>query len=265
MAPAVSTGNLSCEVTGSGPRVALLHGANQTARSWQRVSSLLAIDFEVVAVDLPFHGQSQDVAVSDLGELASMLATAVGRATYVGYFVGGRAAIELALIRPELVERLVVFGSVGGVRDDAERARRRLLDIAEAERFEQATPEEARRLLAEDIERRLERDDFFLDPEGLAIERASNHENSPGSQARAIRALSPGVLPARFDRLAELDMPVLCPYGELAPVFGTMAREIAAAVGDNARVAAIPRAGHPSPFEQPEAFVTILRTWMEET
>jgi len=251
---------LAYERHGSGERVALLHGANQSARSWRRVSEELATTCEVLAVDLPFHGRSAEVAVRDVPELGALLGETVGRATYVGYFVGGRGAIELALASPDALERLVVIGSVAGVGDPATRQRRLEEQRAIIERLEAAEPA-ATAYFRESIEARLRRPDFFLDAEGEAIERAANLENTPRGLAQFHRHL--GLGPAdRHGRLAELEMPVLVVAGALAPPFVALGEELVELIGRNATLAVLDDAGHPAPFERPNEFAGILRDWM---
>src|SRR3954454_1022578 len=126
---------LGAVVEGSGPRIVLVHGFTQTHVSWSPIIEDLASDHEVVAVDAPGHGSSSDVR-ADLAEGAVHLAEAGGEATYVGYSMGARLALRLALDRPDLVERLVLIGATAGIDDADERAERRLADEALATTIE---------------------------------------------------------------------------------------------------------------------------------
>ena len=53
-----------------------------------------------MAVDLPGHGGSSRVR-ADLSETAELVADACGPADYVGYSLGGRVLLHLALSRPD--------------------------------------------------------------------------------------------------------------------------------------------------------------------
>ena len=53
---------------------------------------------------------------------------AAGEAVYVGYSMGGRLCLELAVQRPDLVEALVLVSTSPGIADDAERAARLAAD-----------------------------------------------------------------------------------------------------------------------------------------
>ena len=59
-----------------------------------------------------------------------------GRATYVGYSMGGRLALHLAVAQPDLVERLVLVSSTAGIDDEATRDRRRADDERRADELE---------------------------------------------------------------------------------------------------------------------------------
>ena len=59
-----------------------------------------------------------------------------GRGTYVGYSMGGRLCLHLALASPQLVDRLVLIGTTPGIEDDANVARRRAADDELADEIE---------------------------------------------------------------------------------------------------------------------------------
>ena len=77
----------------------LLHGFTQTGRCWGPVADALAADHEVVLVDAPGHGRSADV-VADLCDRRPAHRRPGGEATYVGYSMGGRFCLHLALGQP---------------------------------------------------------------------------------------------------------------------------------------------------------------------
>src|SRR5215207_6610784 len=116
-------------------RVVLVHGFTQTSASWGPVAERLARRFEVVRVDLPGHGRSGAVKVG-FAEAAGLVGKAGGRAAYVGYSLGGRLCLRLALDRPDLVPALVLIGASPGIAEAAGRAERRAADEALAEGIE---------------------------------------------------------------------------------------------------------------------------------
>jgi esterase len=96
----------------AGVPLLIAHGLFGSARNWGAVAKRLAAGREVVAVDLRNHGaspwdaeQSYAAMAADLGESIDALG---GRADVLGHSMGGKAAMVLALARPEAVRRLVV-------------------------------------------------------------------------------------------------------------------------------------------------------------
>ena len=97
---------------GTGPALVILHGLMGSARNWAGMVQILAESRRVVALDLPNHGASPWSESMDYPFLAAQVATVIeelgGKAAVLGHSMGGKAAMVLALTRPELVERLAV-------------------------------------------------------------------------------------------------------------------------------------------------------------
>src|SRR5215203_909268 len=229
----------------SGPRrerVVLVHGFTQTLTSWEPVAERLAGQYEVVRVALPGHGASGEVQVG-FEEAAGLMGEAGGVGVYVGYSLGGRLCLRLALERSALVRGLVLIGASPGIADPGQR--------------------EARRGADEALARRIERDgiEVFLDAwlagplfSSLPLEAAGREErlaNTAKGLASALRRLGTGVQESLWDRLGELRPPALLVAGERDPKFAGIAREMAAAVGPAARVAVVAGAGHAVHLERP--------------
>ncbi len=246
---------LAVHRSGAGPRVVLVHGFTQTAASWRTVISSLAGAHEVLAVDLPGHGGSSTCDVASISDAAALVGDAGGRAGYVGYSLGGRCCLTLALERPDLVERLVLVGATAGIEDDAERATRRRADEALAERLDRASD---RAIGVEGFLREWLTGPLFahLSPEQADI--GSRLTNTAHGLAASLRTMGTGTQVPSFARLGSLDMPVLLVTGEKDERFGTIARRMAEAIGANARHEVVPGAGHAVPFEAPEAFAEVV-------
>ena len=104
---------LSVSESGSGSPLVILHGLFGSKRNWVTVAHRLAATHRVIAVDLRNHGESPWDERHDYRALAADVAAVIeervgGPAAVLGHSMGGKAAMVLALTRPELVERLVV-------------------------------------------------------------------------------------------------------------------------------------------------------------
>jgi 2-succinyl-6-hydroxy-2,4-cyclohexadiene-1-carboxylate synthase len=242
---------------GSGPRVVLVHGFTQTGRSWDRIAADLARDHEVVRVDAPGHGGSAGVR-ADLWEGASLLAEAGGPAVYVGYSMGGRLVLHLALRHPDVVSGLAVLGATGGLDEAAERAARRASDEVLAEELERDGVEAfLDRWLAQPL---------FAGVPPDPVERAARSTNTVAGLASSLRLAGTGTQdPPLWSRLTELRaraVPALLLAGERDAKFTALAQRLAADIGPTATWASIPGAGHAAHLEQPEAFLAALRAWL---
>ena len=102
---------LAHDVTGSGPAVLLLHEGVADRRMWRRQVPVLEREHTVVTLDLRGFGDSPHASgtfsnVEDVRELLDELG--IDQAAVVGGSFGARVALELALVHPRRVSRLVL-------------------------------------------------------------------------------------------------------------------------------------------------------------
>lgn len=245
--------SLDVERLGSGPAVALVHGFTQTGRSWGAIARAVAADHEVLLVDLPGHGASAGVR-ADLPQSGDLLVAAVAPATLVGYSMGARVCLHAALAHPASVRGLVLLGGTAGIDDAGERAARRADDAALGER-----------LVADGVDAFLERwlaQPLFARLPADAADLAERRRNTVAGLRSSLELAGTGTQEPAWGRLVELAMPVLAVAGAHDAKFSALARRLVDAIGDNATLALVPDAGHAAHLERPEAFTTLLRTWL---
>jgi pimeloyl-ACP methyl ester carboxylesterase len=96
----------------SAPTLIIAHGLYGSGRNWGVIARRLADRRTVVAVDMRNHGDSPRKATQsypDMAEdLAEVIATLPQPVDVLGHSMGGKAAMQLALTRPDLVRRLIV-------------------------------------------------------------------------------------------------------------------------------------------------------------
>ncbi len=216
-------------------RIVFVPGFTQPASSWDRVRQGLD---DTVALDVPDG--------LDFVATAHAIGDAGGRAIYVGYSMGGRLALRLALDRPDVVAGLGLVSASPGIADDRERAARRDADDE----------------LARDVER--DGVDVFLDrwlaqpmfatlaadEAGTDARRASNTAERLTHQ---LRVLGQGAQEPVWDRLRGLTVPVELAAGALDDKYVGISRDMARAIGTNARLTVVGGTGHALHLQEPDA------------
>jgi 2-succinyl-6-hydroxy-2,4-cyclohexadiene-1-carboxylate synthase len=266
MMRALAVAGRTVEIADEGPRdgaaIVLLHGFTGSKDSWRPLRGVLAERRRVLAVDLPGHGgtaPSADPAADSLAATGDLIAGAlaslgISRFSLLGYSLGGRIALGLALDHPQRVDRLLLESASPGLGDPEERALRRRADEELAERIERdgieafvhrwestalfATQARLPAAVREDLRRRR-----------LAC--------SPAGLAASLRAVGTGAQPWLGERLAELALPVCVVAGALDEKFRAIGAWMAARM-PQARFEIVPEAGHAPHLEQPERYREIV-------
>ncbi len=112
--------NMRYVETGKGESIVFVHGFMSSADTWDKVTPALAKDHRVIALDLPGYGYSDkpEKFTYDYGGFANAVAAfmdvkEVKKAIVAGNSMGGGVAMQLALLRPDLVRGLVLIDSAG--------------------------------------------------------------------------------------------------------------------------------------------------------
>lgn len=236
------------------PTLVLLHGFTNTGASWEPVIRASAAQYRPLAPDIRGQGTASATTPVTLNAVIADVAALVPaqeRFTLVGYSMGGRIALHVALALPERVDRLVLIGASPGLADAAERTARQEADERLAAELEEMSIDEfARRWaqtpvlagVADELAARAHADRLRSTPDGLA---------------RSLRGLGTGALPPLWERLGELIRPVTLITGERDQKFTAIAIEMAALMPDAEHVV-VPGAGHAVHLEAPDAVAAII-------
>lgn len=246
---------LHAETAGEGPSLVLVHGFTQTRNCWGPVAGDLQTDHRVVRVDAPGHGRSAEVMAGLRGG-GRMIADQGGQGTYLGYSMGGRFLIHLALANPELVDGLILLGATAGIEDKAERAARAETDRSMSKRIREMG-------LLGFIRWWIDQPMFA----GIPIERQfafERMENTVDGLANSLLQAGTGTQDPSWSKLPRLAMPVLVLAGESDDKYAEIGERMAETIGDNATFAAVPGTGHAAHLEDPDAFLGIVRPWMAD-
>ncbi len=234
-------------------RLVLVHGFTQTARSWDPLVARLAEAREVVALDAPGHG-THAAERADLWRGADRLVDEGGTGVYVGYSMGARYCLHAALARPDEVRGLVLVSGTAGLRSEDERAARRASDAALGARIaEQGVGRFVDEWLALPL---------FAGLSPAAAGREHRLANTVDGLRSSLELAGTGAQESLWDRLGELEMPVLVIAGADDPKFTALGQQVATGVGANAELVVVEGAGHTVHLEQPAQFTTLLETWL---
>lgn len=240
----------------SRPPVMIVHGLFGSARNWNVIAKRLSDTRRVIAPDMRNHGQSfwaDSHSYHDLAaDLSEVIAANGGTVDLVGHSMGGKAAMVLALTRPEQVGRLLVA------------------DIAPVA-YSHSQQHYINAMRAVDLSRVTRRSD--------AVEQLAEHVGDRTLQAFFTQSLD--VKAKRWlynlDTL-ERDMPKILGFPEIDTSYRGLALFLSGALSEyvlpehrpaikalfpKARFAKVPQAGHWLHAEQPRAFEASLRAFLE--
>lgn len=168
--------------------------------------------------------------------------------TGLGYSLGGRLLLHLALLRPDTFSRLILIGASPGPRTSEER-------IARIE----SDAEWIRNLRSGPLDNFLEA--WWDQPVLAGLKELSKPDreelrqrrldNNPTGLALSLQHHGNGTLPALWHRLNEITVPVLLCVGENDRKFQRIAQEMAALL-PNATTVMVPRSGHSPHLENPK-------------
>ena len=230
--------------------VLLLHAGIADSRMWApQIDALTAAGHRVLAPDLPGFGETplEPGTIDYVSHAAAQLDAA---AAVVGCSFGGRIALELALARPEHVERLVLVGAGLGSWDWSDAAKAGFAEEEEAlERGDlaEAAAAQARMWLAADAA-----EDVRELTEGMTLR--SYELQLPVEDD--VTGLWPE--PPAVTRLAEVSVPTLVVVGsEDVSDIAAMAEKLAAEI-PRARLETIEGAGHLPSLERSDALNRLL-------
>ncbi len=251
------------------PAVLMLHGFTGSRLNWDRCIEALREDADVLAVDLPGHGDSDvnaDPARFAMPQCAVDMSMLIARgfarpAHVLGYSMGARLALHIGTAHPTMVRSLVLESGSPGLADHTERAARKASDEALAARIERrgvrAFVDEWEALPMWASQRQ-------LPPAERERLRALRLRNTATGLANSLRGMGAGAQDSLWEALPTLKMPVCCIYGELDVKFGAIAQAMRA-VNPVIELRPVAGAGHAVHLEAPDTHAMLIRNWLSMT
>ena len=246
------------EEFGGGPPLFLLHGFTGSSASWAPIGDDFTRRHRVIAIDLIGHGATSapadpsryafERALDDLVEIADQFG--VARASWLGYSMGGRLALGLALRYPLRVSALILESATAGIQDDEGRRQRAEEDDGLANRIEDVGVEA---FVDEWAGLPMWESQCVLPAEVRQHQHDIRLRNRAIGLANSLRGMGQGVQPSYWDRLQEIDFPVLLIAGALDRKYSGIAGQMGIRIPE-ATLTMVPGAGHAVHLEQPKQF-----------
>lgn len=249
-------------IGGDGPPLLLIHGFTGRGTDWAPFLPALQPTVTTIAVDLLGHGDSDSPAepsrhaierqAADLAAILRRLGAAP--AAVVGYSLGARVALWMAVGSGGVVARLVLESPSPGIAYAAVRATRRESDeqlarllesggiAAFADRWESLPLFASERALPPPVRARLHDERLRNSPDGLAA---------------SLRGAGQGAMEPLHGRLRSVKAPTLVVAGALDDAGSDRAQAVAAGI-PGARLAIMDGVGHAPHREAPGRFASLL-------
>ena len=241
---------LRCCGRQASPPVLLLHGFLGSSADWLPVAQRLRAAWRCQLVDLPGHGRAHFPKHPERYTLAgaaqAVLAGVTEPVHLVGYSMGGRLALRLALQHPEKFLSLTLISSSPGLVTAAARAARRRADDALAAELET-------RGLNEFLSSWYAQNPFGTLRRKPALWRrllARRRKNDAAALARALRGCSVGRQRSLWPQLPKLRLPVLLVAGRGDEKYVRLMRQMQRRI-PGAKLCVLPGASHAVVAEQP--------------
>jgi 2-succinyl-6-hydroxy-2,4-cyclohexadiene-1-carboxylate synthase len=247
------------------PRVLFLHGFMGSSVDWRDVLAAIENRAFCIALDLPGHGGSLGLtpeAYTVEGTARAVTRTLddleVERAVIVGYSMGGRLALHLALRFPGRCAGLFLESASPGLESEEERTARRAADELKAKRLE-----------SEDFDAFLQA--WYRQPlfESLAKDEdllrrtiEARRSNDPVELARSLRGMGTGSQPSLWEELEGLTVPTLAVAGGLDRKYVGISSRMAS-ISEMIEPVVIPGVGHNVHDEAPAEYVALLGRFLD--
>ena len=205
-------------------------------------------EFTPLCLDAPGHGNNTN-GVRSLPQCADDIAAGMQPGILVGYSMGARMALHVALRHPTMVAQLVLISGTPGLVTEAERTARRKSDNDLAERIET-------------IGLSAFLDEWLALPIFSGLDEKTNQRedrlrNTAKGLADSLRCAGTGTQEPQWSNLQQLSMPVHLVVGEHDEKFTAIAEEMKPLISTS-ELTVVANAGHTVHLENPTATGQLL-------
>lgn len=246
------------------PAIVFLHGFLGNGDSWNEIIPTLSKYYYCITIDLPGHGrtlpeESLFYTMSNCAKLIVRLLDNLGILNFslVGYSMGGRLGLLVALNYPERINRLVMESSSPGLKTKKERIERQISDERLAQELERAPLEQFlhkwySQPLFDSIKNNQSRFPALIEKRKI---------NDPTGLVKSLRFMGSGAQDSLWRELKNLQVSTLLIVGEYDHKFQEIAKEMSAET-KKIVVASVTGAGHNVHLEQPKKYAQVLKKFL---
>lgn len=261
-----------------GNTILFLHGFLGTGDDWTPIMKALSGSAKCVSVDLPGHGRSiiqscdsvnpnggQRLSVEVVAAVLSQLIDQIsnGKVTLVGYSMGARIALYMALRFSGKIDGAVIISGSPGLKDEMERRIRAAKDDSRAHSLISfGLGPFLENWYLGDLWKSFREHPSF---EKIVASRMEHHDIH--DLAKVLSDLSIGRQPPLWEDLKHCDIPLMFVVGEKDVKFKNVSRDIGYEMGQttNHKVVEVPNCGHAVHLENPLAIVRLVRQFLTKT
>lgn len=234
-----------------------------SCEEFSAIDASLCDRFCCLSIDLPGHGETQVVGDYTLSSTARAIVHLLDRlnihqAILVGYSLGGRLALYLALHFADRFPKTILESASPGLQTEAARSTRRQHDDQLATYIESDFPTFLIDWYNQPLFRSLRQHPTF----GAIYQQRL--KNRPIELAKSLRNLSIGRQPNLWGKLASYEPPLLLLVGENDRKFVAINQEIAARCR-SAQLEILVNTGHNLHVENPSAFTMHIKDFLFST
>ncbi|MGV0105738.1 putative 2-succinyl-6-hydroxy-2,4-cyclohexadiene-1-carboxylate synthase [Nostoc sp. DSM 114160] len=250
------------------PLILFLHGFMGNIHEFDEAIKLLLKEFSYLKIDLPGHGKTQVLGEDEYYTMANIAHALINlldelkiaKCFLVGYSMGGRLALYLALNFPERFYKVVLESASPGLPTATERLERIKLDTQIGTKLTGAFEKSDFAAFLSNWYNQPIFGDIKNHPEyNRMIE--SRLQNNPQELDKSLRFMGTGCQPPLWENLQYNTIPMLLLVGEYDRKFISINTEMAK-MCEFAQIKIIRNAGHNIHFENTLAFVENIKSFL---
>lgn len=233
---------------------------------WQIIIQNLASEYHCIAPDLPGHGQSINNISQNSLNIANTAKFIVNilqqnnliNCNLLGYSMGGRIAIYLAIHYPDLFNKIIIESAQPGIKDKKERNQRKNQDLALSKKIKSEE-------LSEFLNYWYNQPLFstLKNHKNFANLLQSRLKNNPELLSQSLIEMGTGTQPSLWNKLNKIKNSCLMITGEhdlkYQKIFSKMHKEILLS-----KFVIIKNCGHNVHFENPQEFSKVVLTFLSK-